>query len=386
MVCPHLENPEDFPKPVFIRKGLCRDTPQLIYINVVHHLRNTLKKKNELNIMKENNLPKIYQITGLIAFIYAVLLVAYAIYSQFFYVDGTWLHGFTANGFAVLSGIIWIGILFVLKLFLNKVLNYSKSNLLINAYLIFLGISTLSLATVVYKSIKIYASLEEGDMFNPLTSFATSSILGAIFLFLSNFAIILICVLLGNQLRKVSIVQEKLFQILGFSFIAFGIISLLSSVGIIESDIFQFLIKAGLAVMIGLIFQKVYNMNYSDLYTLAGFEKRTKIEQPKPEIIQYKEPKEFEKTLPLKNEVIKEKVKETYLANEELPNINLDEHEDKKAILSYYENLPKDELNRLEKIVENKYNRNLTNEQKNNLVIHYIVEKKLYDHQRFLPK
>lgn len=42
MVCPHLENPADFPKSVFIRKGLCRDTPQLIYINVTTHLRKTL--------------------------------------------------------------------------------------------------------------------------------------------------------------------------------------------------------------------------------------------------------------------------------------------------------------------------------------------------------
>ena len=67
--------------------------------------------------MKENSLPKVYQITGLIAFIYSVLLIVYAIYNQFFYVDGTWLHGFTANGFAVLSGLIWIGILFVFKRF-----------------------------------------------------------------------------------------------------------------------------------------------------------------------------------------------------------------------------------------------------------------------------
>jgi len=31
-----LENPADFPKPVFIWKGSCRDTPQLIYITVSH--------------------------------------------------------------------------------------------------------------------------------------------------------------------------------------------------------------------------------------------------------------------------------------------------------------------------------------------------------------
>lgn len=39
MVSPHLENPADFPMPVFIKKGLCRDTPQLIYINVVQHMK-----------------------------------------------------------------------------------------------------------------------------------------------------------------------------------------------------------------------------------------------------------------------------------------------------------------------------------------------------------
>src|SRR5690606_31776379 len=34
LVSPHLENPADFPKPVFIWRGLCRNTPQLIYKNV----------------------------------------------------------------------------------------------------------------------------------------------------------------------------------------------------------------------------------------------------------------------------------------------------------------------------------------------------------------
>lgn len=336
--------------------------------------------------MKENNLSKIYQVTGFFAFGYSVFLLFQSIYSQFFYIDGTWFHGFTANGLAILSGLIWIGILFVFKRFLNRILNYSRANILINAYLIFLGITTLSLATVVYRSIKVYASLEGGDTSNSLTAFATSSILGAIFLIISNFAIILICVLLGNQLRKVNIVQEKLFQILGYSFISYGILTLLSSVGVIEIDAFQIIIKAGVAIVIGLIFQKIYNLKYSELYTLAGFDNENKVEKPKPETKQNIEPVQSDKAIPLANKVVKQIVKETSLNNEELPNINLDEFEDKNLILSYYENLPKDELIRLEKIVENKYNRNLTQEQKNNLVFHYIMEKKLYDHNRFLPK
>ncbi len=244
--------------------------------------------------MKENNLPKIYQITGLIAFIYSVLLIVYATYNQFFYVDGNWLHGFTANGFAVLSGLIWIGILFVFKRFLNRALNYSKSNLLINAYLIFLVISTLLLATVVYKSIKVYTFLEEGDTFDSLTALATYSISGVIFLFISSFAIILISVLLGNQIRKVDIVQKQLFKILGFTFIGYGVISLLETFGLLGNDVFQFLTKAGLSVLIGLIIKKVFNMNYSDLNTLTNFENSRKTPTPKIKTEQRKEHKKPE--------------------------------------------------------------------------------------------
>jgi hypothetical protein len=39
----YVENPADFPKPVFIWRGSCRHTPQLIYINVVQHLAKKLK-------------------------------------------------------------------------------------------------------------------------------------------------------------------------------------------------------------------------------------------------------------------------------------------------------------------------------------------------------
>ena len=43
LVCPHLENPADFPKPVFIWIGSCLNTPQLIYINVICHFKDTIK-------------------------------------------------------------------------------------------------------------------------------------------------------------------------------------------------------------------------------------------------------------------------------------------------------------------------------------------------------
>ena len=50
LVSPHLENPQDFPKPVFIRKSSCLNTPQLIYKTVVVHLRNTMDNYQELHL------------------------------------------------------------------------------------------------------------------------------------------------------------------------------------------------------------------------------------------------------------------------------------------------------------------------------------------------
>ena len=337
--------------------------------------------------MKENNFPKMYQITTLMAFIYSVLLVVYAIYNQFFYVDGTWFHGFTANGFAVLSGIIWIGILYSFKQFLNKILNYSKANLLLNAYLLFLGITTLSLASVVYNSIKVYNTLEEGDTFNALGAFASTSISGALLIIVSNFAIILINIVLGNQVRKIDAIEKKLFQILGFMFIVYGIISFLGTIGLLKTDLFQFFIKAVLSILIGLIFKKVLSSsNLAELKATTTYEKPIKTAKAKAEIKEQKETKNPETTYFPKKTFTKEKTKQTNTQNEEVALINVDELQDKAVILSYFQNLPNEEVNRLENIVAKKYNQNLTTEQKNNLVIQYIAEKKLYDHQRFLPK
>ena len=45
-----MENPADFPKPVFIRKNLCRDTPQLIYKNVSHNTKKNREYKLEIDL------------------------------------------------------------------------------------------------------------------------------------------------------------------------------------------------------------------------------------------------------------------------------------------------------------------------------------------------
>lgn len=328
--------------------------------------------------MNENKIPEIYRVAQKIAFAYSILLIIYSLYQFFFYEDGTWLHGFIANGFAILSGLIWISILLIFKRLLN-IINFNRANKLLNTYVIFLAIVTLSTSTVLYKSIQVYATL--GDADSPLTSFASSSILGGIMLLVSSFAIILICILLGNRIRKVDLIDAKLFKILGFSFMGYAIISLLVSLNFIPYQAIQYLFLATLSALIGMVFKKVYTIDSATLSSLNEYKKMDISKKLKKDRVN-KRTDSLLRTERKKNKVIKTIEKE----QTELPEVNLDYNPNKELILSYYKDLPQRELSRLENIVRSKYNQNLTNNQVADLIKHYIAENKLYDHSRFLPK
>src|SRR4051812_25160878 len=121
------------------------------------------------NLNKQTSLPKMYSIAATMAFIYSCLTIVFLVYKQFFYIDGTWLHGLLANSLATVSILIWTGILFVFKRFLKKVIHYNKADKLINAYLVFLAITIFSVGTVVINAIKLYISLGS-QTFDSLTA------------------------------------------------------------------------------------------------------------------------------------------------------------------------------------------------------------------------
>jgi len=52
LVCLYLENPSDFPKLVYIWRGSCQNTPQLIYNHVAHKLTKTSELRIKQNYLK----------------------------------------------------------------------------------------------------------------------------------------------------------------------------------------------------------------------------------------------------------------------------------------------------------------------------------------------
>lgn len=332
------------------------------------------------NSTQETTLPKIYRTTALTAFIYTAFIIVFAIYKQFFYVDGTWFHGFLANGFAILSTVTWFGILLVFKLFLNRILKYSKADSLIIASLVFLAIPIYSLGSVLYSFIQTYLTFGGEDTFDSLSSFASTSISSAILLILSNIGMIVVTVLLGNRIRTIDVIQKKFFTILGFSFIVLGVGSALQAVSVIDSDFIVFLPKAVTAAVLGYILKETSQMNYSELSSTLKPETNEDVNLSKVKVSSQKESEKSEKINVFKK---KEQINP---GPEIIPNIDINELENKEIILSYFDNLSTDELNRLEVVVTKNYTQNLTDDQKKNLVIQHIAEKKLYDHNRYAPK
>jgi len=326
------------------------------------------------NITSKARLPKIYNTAAILAFVYAGLMLIFSVYKDFIYVDQTWLHGLTANGFSVFSNLIWIGLLLVLKVLLNKTLQYNKANSLINASFIFLGIGVYSVGVIFFKSLKVYFSSND---VNALLSFSTSSISSAILLLLSSVVLIVLDIILGNRLRKIDIVLKDYFKILGFSFIVYAIVSALQMVKVINSDIVVFLPKIVLIVVLGNIFKEVSKMNPADLPS-----------EPEPKVaVNYAPAKTFSENKAEKVEKINVSDRKKEIAEQEIiPVFDINELENKQTILSYFENLSNDEKNRLGVVVAKKYNQDLTAEQTKNLILHYITEKKLYDHNRFAPQ
>ncbi|WP_291149302.1 hypothetical protein [Flavobacterium sp. UBA7680] len=331
------------------------------------------------NSTQETSLPKIYNTTALIAYIYAALIIVFAIYKQFFYVDKTWFHGFLANGFAVFSAAVWFGILLVFKLFLNRVLKYGKADSLIIISLVFLAIPIYSLGSVLFSSIPIYFAQEEQG-FNSLASFASTSISSAILLILSNIVMIVVTILLGNRIRKIDVILKDLFMILGFSLIILGVGSALQAVSVIDSDIIIFLPKAIVAAVLGYILKETYQMNYAELSSTLKVEINENVNLTKAKVSSQKEYEKVEK-------INVSKKKEAIVTGPEVVSyVDINELENKEQVLSYFDNLSTDELNRLEIVVAKNYTQNLTDDQKKNLIIQYISERKSYDHNRYAPK
>lgn len=322
---------------------------------------------------------KIYRITSLTAYIYSVILLFFYIYKETLYVDKTWFHGFFTMFFSIFSSIIFVSILFVFSKFVDKIIDYKKANVLIYSYIAFTILSTLSIILVLISSLKVYS--QQTDI-NSLSNFAETSSSSAVLLILSRIGLFFVAILLGNRIRKINFTKKIFFKTLGILFIVYKLIASLESINIIKTEIISGFINVAIVAIIGYIlslkFENKENENKSFEPSINKSTSRNK------EILLNELENDYS-TLQSHNDSFKEndsiEIKTVEVEKEDL---NLLEY--KNEAVNYYNNLTNEEKTRLNYIITKKNDSISSENEIYKLVILHIIEKKLFDNNRFAPK
>ena len=158
-------------------------------------------------------------------------------------------------GFATLCLITYS--FFILKKLLNTQLKNNKADKLLTWTIrLFIAIGVLDLYIIVSMVTMLFKA---GDMV-----MEPSSIFGTILTLLMNFVLLigitialsLVLIFLGNKLRKIKTESEHLFLIIGLTIVIYGVVTLLTTVTIIENHFILSIAEAATILCMGIIFKK----------------------------------------------------------------------------------------------------------------------------------
>jgi hypothetical protein len=298
-----------------------------------------------------------------VLYVIALLIFAFGIYEAFFYIEEDPFHELIYHICYLIKIICMMGVIFVLKNFLLRKVNYQRINSLLAVYLIFQLLVVFAFGKMLYGVYQIYNTITEGTFasFGMLDS-VTKSLLAGLLLVTSNVVILIISFIIGYRLLKQGDSNHTPFKILGISFIVISVFSILNSIEIIEQD--------SIFLTINALF----------VCSIAYFLKKAK---------PLANPFEFSTETNFNPVVEKEENQSLVHKSQEETNtidFNLELLEDKEEVLNYYNNLTETENKRLHNLIRNKFEDTLDSSDLKNEVLKYISKKRLYDHNRYLPK
>lgn len=331
------------------------------------------------NIDFNNPQSKVYKITSLTAYIYAAILLLFLVYKETLYVDQTWFHGFFTMFFSIFSALIFVGILFVFSKFLNHILDYKKTNTLLFSYILFTILSTVSILLVLISSLQVYA--QQNDL-TTLANFAQTSTSSLVLLILSRIGLFFTGIMLGISIQKVKVTPNSIFKILGILFIVHKLFALVESINLIKTEAISSLITVAIVAIIGYVLTQKFEINEKGKTTFEPLSKQTPT--PTNEILLNEFSKDYTTQNATEDDLNPNNPTETNTSTPE--KIDLTTSEFKTEAINYYNNLNDVEKTRLNYIITKNNEAVLSESERYNLVITYIIEKKLFDYNRFAPK
>lgn len=331
------------------------------------------------NIDFNNPQSKVYKITSLTAYIYAAILLLFLVYKETLYVDQTWFHGFFTMIFSIFSSLLFMAILFVFAKFLYHIVDYKKANTLLFSYIIFTILSTVSILLVLISSLNVYAQQNDAAS---LSNFAQTSTSSLVLLILSRIGLFFTGIILGISIRKINVTPNLIFKVLGILFIVYKLFAVVESINLIKTEAISSLINIAIVAIIGYVLPMKFEI--------------IKKEKTAFEPLINKSPNRTNEILlnELSNDATLKNANDDNLNANNSTEINAIPQEKidlntsafKSEAINYYNNLNEVEKTRLNYIITKNNDAVLSESERYNLVITNIIEKKLFDYNRFAPK
>lgn len=320
-----------------------------------------------------------YKITSLVAYVTSAVLFCFFIYKETLYVDQTWFHGFFANFVITICSLAMCCILYVFSKFLINIVTYKRANTLIYYYIGFTILSTISVTLVMISSLEIY--FQKTDV-NSMINFAQTSSSSAMFMIFSRIGLFFSGILLGVRILKINYSKNLIFKILGVLFIVYKLIAVLESVNIIKVEIISGFINVAVIAIIGYLLSSKFEIIEKENKSFEPI--IDKVASRNSEILSNELNDDYSDLLVLENEILENNSKEIDHIDEEITELDIKQF--KNGAVYYYNNLADDEKARLKYIVSKKNDSVTIESELYKLIILYIIEKKLFDNNRFAPK
>jgi len=281
--------------------------------------------------------------------------------------------------FSIFVTISTILILFVFSKFLDKIINFQKAKFLIYIYIILIFLSIFTIILVLISSLKF---LSQQNDFITLMNLGDTTLSSVFYLFLTRIGLFFVGILLGIKIMKINSAKSLVFKTLGILFIVDKIFAFLTGFYIIKTEIISGIINAGIVAVIGYILSIKFERQEKENKSFEPFINESKSRNK--EILSDELENDYS-TLQSNIDKLKQNDPiETKNIEEEKEDLNLLDF--KNEAISYYDSLTDEEKIRLKYIIIKKNDSLLSESEIYKLVIIYIIEKKLFDNNRFAPK
>lgn len=314
---------------------------------------------------------KTFKSASTIALIYGAIIIlinlAIIISREFFIIE--------TNLFDLPEAIIHLGAsIYLLIMFRHLSNTVIKDPVLHKRINTLLGVEIGSILLVIFMLVSAANVILQALSFDSMSSGFGNMFLAVVLLFILEIVKLVTYIRLGNKIRTKKTDDHPWFKILGILMMVYSLFIIIQAFGIIGNEEVSPIVRGCLMIVMGFAFKQ-----YEHLTPVEP------VKTPKP-VKKVKQPKTKTSTTKTVAKKPTTKRQVEHPIEHEPIKTTVQHHEDLPLITSYFDNLPPSEVKRLQALINSKYPHITEAPKIKVLIFQYILDKKLYDHNRFMPQ